>query len=260
MVNVRILSRVSALILIQPNRKSATMNELPVKNRYPDIIYLKLSVQPSERKKALFEDAFLQGQMDSVDLKLTLRFGTLTLCSRIGSVCVGLKRGVLSLTFKNARIPLEKMGLVSSFSIAVEVEQQQSTSREHEGTVAALPGLKAKETSQQTEKVKYLVSNIRNGGTEVEPTWTFETNSTESHYLLGQITDALLGNVEINSKPAVLNAEFISISQRDLHLVGEGLWPKDLSRNKLAVIERAFFRKFIEPRLNPYLSQVEAQI
>jgi hypothetical protein len=236
------------------------MSELPVKNRYPDIVYLKLSVHRPEQRRALLKDAPIEEMTDSIELRITLRFGTQTFRALGGSVRVGLKQGRLSLTLKNARIPLEKMGLVSSFSMAIEVEQQQANSCEYEGTVAVAPGLKAKEASQQTKKVKYQASKIHNGGTEVEPTWTFEANSIESHHLLGQITEAFLGNVEINSKPAVLYAEFISIGQRDLHLVGQGLWPKELSRNKLAVIERAFFRKFIEPRLHPYLSQVEAQI
>jgi hypothetical protein len=248
-------------MLTQVNCYSLTMSEFPETNRYPDIVCLKLSAHLSELRWAFLKTVFFKRQIHSVDLKLTLRFGTQTIRSKLGSVRVGLKRGRLRLTLKNARMPLEEMGLVYPFAMTVDVERQKVRGHEYEGTVSAAPGVKTKDANQQTDKVKYQAQKVYNRGSEIEPTWTFEANPLESPYLLGQLTENLLGKVEINSKPAFVFADFTFSGQRDLHLEGEGgLWPKDLARDNLAVIERLFFRMFIEPKLQPFLSQIEFQL
>jgi hypothetical protein len=235
------------------------MSKLLTNNKFPDFVYLKLSAHPLEQPSLL-------GSISSptkdqlVDLKLTLRFGTQTFHVPGGYVRVRLKRGEIKLSLKNGKIPLEKMGLVAPFETTVEVEQQQTKGSELEATVAAGGSIKTKDASQQTTKVKSQASKIRNRGTENEPIWEFEANFIESPYLIGQLTDSSLGEIEINSQPCNLQAFFTVNSQKDLHLEGEGLWPKELSRNKLAVLERAFFNRFIAPKLQPYLSQVEGQL
>jgi hypothetical protein len=235
------------------------MNNLSAENRFPDLVFVKLSACPP-RSESLLGSISSRINAYSVELKLTLRFGIHAFRVPGGYVRVGLRRGELKLKLENGKIPLEKMGLVMPFETTIEVEQQEGSGRESEATVAVAGGLKIKYTGQQTTKVKSQASKIHNRGTENEPTWEFIANFIESSHLIGQLTDSSLGKVEVSSQPCGLQSLFTVSFQKDLYLEGEGLWPKDLSRNRLAILERAFFHRFIEPKLQPYVSQVKGQL
>jgi hypothetical protein len=238
------------------------MSNFSLENKFPDCVFMKLRGAPVEQEAS----SILVGVSPSttfisateVDLKLTLRFGRQPIKIPGGCVWISLKRGELRLKLDNGKIPLEKMGLVTPFETAVEVEQQQEDGRESETNIAVAAGVKAKDIRKQTSKAKFKGYKIRNRGLEEEPIWEFEAVGTQS--LSGQLTEEFLGILEKNSKPCNLQATFTVRGQRDLILNGEGLWPKELSRNKLAVLEREFFRRFIEPKLEPYISHVGGEL
>jgi hypothetical protein len=235
------------------------MSELPpADNRFPNLVTLKLSTQPLVQESP-FGSIPSEDSSQSIDLKMTLRFGCQKFSFPSGEVLVYLKCGELKLKLTNGKIPLEKMGLVAPFEPIIEVKQQQVRGRKTEMTVAVPAGIKTEEVSQQTTEVEFQASKIRNRGTEIAPIWEFMADF-EPPYLIGQLTNSSLGEVKINSHPCSVQATFTVSDHKDLYLEGKGLWPKDLSRNKLAILERAFFRRFIEPKLHPYLSQVEGQL
>jgi hypothetical protein len=60
------------------------------------------------------------------------------------------------------------------------------------------------------------------------------------------------------SQAYAIEATFEVRGQQDIFLAeAEGLWDKNLGRNKLAVLERELFLRFIAPKLKPYLSFTE---
>jgi hypothetical protein len=241
------------------------MSDFSSKNRFPDCVNMRLLSEPVKKETlsmliGLLMSIFLKNlkKTTDVELKLTLRFGRQRIDMPGGCVWISLKRGELLLKLDNGKIPLEKMGLVTPFETAVEVEQQQESGRESETSVAVAASIKAKDASKQTIKAKFKGYKIHNRGSEEEPIWEFEVIGTQS--LSGQLTKESLGIVEKNEKPCNLQTIFTVRGQCDLHLKGEGLWPTELSRNKLAVLEREFFRRFIEPKLEPYLSHVGGEL
>lgn len=235
------------------------MSDLPAENRFSDLVFVKL-IACSPKSKSLIGNISSRKKDYSVELKLTIRFGTQTFPVPGGYIRVGLRQGEFKLSLRNGKIPLEKMGLVNPLQLTVEVEQQQGSGRESETTVALAAGLKIKDSIQQATKLKSQASKVRNRGTENNPIWEFISNPIESPYLIGQLTDSSLGEVEVNSQPCNLHSLFTVNFQKDLHLEGEGLWPKDISRNQLAILERAFFNRFIAPNLQPWLSQINGQL
>lgn len=232
------------------------MSELPDPDRFPSLISLRLArIQPS-RMRIPGRD-----KHPSVDLSLTIRFGTETFCLPFGYVRVSLKRGELKLGIENGKIPLNHMGLVSPLETKFELEKKQLRGHESGATVGGGLGLSFKSSTQDSFSVKSQLSNvrIRTKGTERSPTWEFEANSCEFPHLEGQLTDCSLGRAYVECRDWSVQAEFIAYVQRDLYLEAGGLWPKELSRNKLAILERMFFYRFIKPRFQPYLSRVEVK-
>lgn len=201
--------------------------------------------------------------MEPINLKLTIRFGKQTITYPGGTVQFGLKRGELTLRIGNGRMPLEKVQLKADFTKALEVEDQREQGRESEAAIAVAPGLKTKDASRRTIKTKQFVSQVHNRGTEEQPIWEFTAHpSQEPPILLGQLTEEPLGTVEGEETPCSCTATFSVRNQSDLHLFDMSglISTKDLSRNRLAWIERVFFLHFIAPKLQPHLSQVKGNL
>ncbi len=237
-------------------------------NRFPDCVFMKLHNEPlDEKRRSPLVTIFTQYQSDNrrkVDLKLTIRFGRHEIKTpKLGSsVQFGLRGGELKLKLENGEMPLETMGLKSEFATEIEIETGRETGREIEAHLAMSGGLKDKGTSKQSDKVKRKVYQCRTRGDETNPIWVFEAKTGEQGILEGQLTQERLGIVEIADEICYVKATFQIRMQSDLYLIESGglLGASNLSRNKSAFIERAFFQQFVERKLQPHLSQVEMQL
>jgi len=249
--------------------KSLPNSALSTENRLPDCVFLKLHCAPA----AYFNGATLGFQIEKAvptppsteqfDLKLTIRFGKQVIQVPKGIVEFGLKRGELALEIASGKMPLEKVQLKAEFAKAFEVEEQRERGRESEAAIAMAAGVKTKDANKTASKTKRVVSQVHNRGTEEQPAWEFEAHSgQEPPILLGQLTEEPLGTVEVAETPCCYTATFTIRNQADLHLFdASGLISgKNLSRNKLAWIEREFFLRFIAPKLQPHLSRMEGSL
>lgn len=237
-------------------------------NRFPDCVFVKLHCAPVATESAAATVIITTGTRSSLDdpieLQLTIRFGTQEIKVPGGQVWFGLRRGELKLKIENGRIPIETTGLSALFKTFVPKEIQKRGGSEQEGSltiaVASGFGTKAKTVSETTTKVMIEESQVSTRGTEEEPVWVFESKISDTP-LKGQLSEASLGTVEVAVQPCKIQATFEVRGQRDICLTeAEGLWAKDLGRNKRAVLEREFFLRFIAPRLQPFLSQIEVQL
>jgi hypothetical protein len=91
-------------------------------------------------------------------------------------------------------------------------------------------------------------------GSKENPVWVFGVDKDEL-VLRGLLKNALLTNLNVTAKPCAVEATF-QVLPRDVYLTeAEGLWPKNISKKKIVVIERAIARRFLERKLKPYLSR-----
>lgn len=250
-----------------PPMPQAQSNQLIPENRFPDCVFMKLHSEPVRSQKRsvlglLPQSATKSPQLKQVDLKLTIRFGKQTIQCPGGTVQFGLKRGELKLKLENSRIPLEKIGLKASFAKTVEVEEQQEKGRESEATLAVAGGVKTKNTGKTATKSKFMLDRVTNHGLEEEPAWEFEGQGGAEPVLQGQLTEELLGTIELMGHPCCLRATFEIRGRSDIHLFdSDGLLrAKNLSRNKTAWATQEFFLRFIAPKLQPHISQVEGHL
>lgn len=236
-------------------------------NRFPDCLSMKLAGTPvetdnsSESVVITLHSQEKQNQAEKIDLHLTIRFGEHREQLLGGSVTFGLKGGELKLKLENGKVPLESIELTDEFQVAVEIQTQQEKSSEKQGgtQIAINPNITAatKEAQKTAKTVKSKAYQVRTKGLEDAPVWVFEVK-TGDPVLQGLLKNAKLGILKVTGKPCCVEATF-EVSMRDLHLTAEGLWPKDISRNKLAVLERAIVQRVLEPKLKPYLSRVVLQ-
>lgn len=176
---------------------------------------------------------------------------------------VWLEAGRTNPSAKKWQNPLEKVALKANFAKALEVEEQEEKGLEREVTVAMTGGVKGKDASKATSKVKRLVSQVHNRGTEERPSWEFQVQASREHLiLLGQLTEEAIGTLEVTGDPCSLTATFCIQNQSDIHLFDSSglIAGKNLSRNKTAWAAREFFLRFVAPKLQPHLSRVEGQL
>ncbi len=238
--------------------------QLSASNLFPNCVFIKLHSEPIQPESAIsliVSTAPLQQvSVKEFELKLTIRFGEQEIQVPGGRVCFGLKRGELKLKLENGLIPLEKTKLIARLETEIEFEEQQEKGKESEASIAIAAGIKTKDSDKTIVKGKYKAYPISTKGTEEEPVWVFETKTKEP-ILRGQLTQESLGVVQVNSSPCLIRAIFKIRGQCDLYLIeSEGLLKaKSLSRNKTALLTREYFLRFIAPKLQPYISQVEVQ-
>lgn len=238
-------------------------DQLKIENRLPDCVLMKLhstSAQQEQVTSLILSTLSKPLAISSgeINLKLTIRFYKQKISVPGGQVEFGLKRGELKLSLENGTMPLEKVLLKSRLVPEIEVECQQENTGEIEANIAIAPALKNRDSYKTAMKSKYLANQVSTRGTEEEPVWVFECKTNES-FLVGQLTEEPLGMIHIKSAPCRVKATFEVRGQRDLFLIeSEGLFKaKKLSRNKTAWLTIEFLRRFIEPNLKPYLSQVD---
>jgi hypothetical protein len=240
-------------------------------NRFPSCVFLKLNAdfckETSDRNANQLLSILTRAELNQrkcqghINLQLSIRFGKEPVKVTGGSIWFGLKRGELRLKLSNAIIPIEKQGLTALFENEIALEVQHDTSSEIEGgsSISSIPNLtaKAKGTNKKSERLTYNTYLVSTGGTECDPVWIFEAKFHES-ILKGQISNVALGTAILSSISFSIIATFQIRGQQDILLTeAEGLWDRNIGRNKLAVLEREFFLRFIAPKLKPYLCYVE---
>ena len=103
--------------------------------------------------------------------------------------------------------------------------------------------------------------SVTSRGSDTSPVWSFEVNSEVS--MLQGTLEVDLGIITILSYPLVLEATFRA-SPMDIFLSrSEDLWDLELTqkltRNKLAVLERAIALQYMKPLLGNSLLQIKMQ-
>ena len=96
---------------------------------------------------------------------------------------------------------------------------------------------------------------ISTQGSTTNPIWNFRAITSQA-VLNGVIDNVKLGTVQVSALPCNVEVSF-SISLGDIAITdAEGLWSSEISRNKLAVLERLMVLRILEPKLTPHLSLV----
>ena len=96
---------------------------------------------------------------------------------------------------------------------------------------------------------------ISTQGSIAKPIWNFRAITSQA-ILNGVVDNVKLGTVKVSALPCHVRAVF-TISLGDIAITdSEGLWSSEISRNKLAVLERLVFLRILEPKLTPHLSLV----
>jgi hypothetical protein len=204
---------------------------------------------------------------EQIDLILNIYFGEHQEEIHYGSgnVTFGLKRGELKIELINGEVPLKNIQLKAEFQTVVETEVQEEKGGERQiGVQGALKtaGINAgsKTAKKKSVKVKTLEYQVRTGGgTPNEPSWIFEVK-TSRQILEGLLQKTDLATIDVKSKPCRLVATFTLRKTEDICITnGELLWSKNITKKKIAVIERTIARRWLNEILNqkPYLSRVE---
>lgn len=111
-------------------------------------------------------------------------------------------------------------------------------------------------TQGRKDEFQFLACQITTKGSEENPAWAFAVE-TGQPVLKGLLKQALLGTLNVKTKPCYIEATF-EVTKRDIYITdAEGLWPSDISRNKRAVLERMIALRLLESKFQPYVSRVE---
>lgn len=179
-------------------------------------------------------------QPQQIKLYLTLQFQDQRELLVRGHVKFGLKGGRLRVKLKNAEIPASSNQLGRSYELVVPKKKK--------------PEDAPSQTTQTSEPSQVISCKVAVLGTPTLPVWVFEVDKSGS-VLKGVLKNTALATLDVTEKPCYIEATF-EVAPRDIHLSeAEGLWPKNLSKKKSVVIERAIIRRFLEQKLSPYLSR-----
>lgn len=201
------------------------MQQLPGKmpqpepeNRCPNCLYMKL------------EDILVQAKQK--DLHLTIIFNEQWEPFLNGRIKFGLKGGELKLRLENGEIPEESRNLTGFLELSIESE------------------------TGETENFAAPVCEVTKNGSVTTPVWVFRLKGFTT-VLKGSIERERLGTLNLVRQPCCVEATF-EVLLRDVHLTDtEGLYPKNIDRNKQIVIERKIAQHLLELKLKPYLSRME---
>jgi hypothetical protein len=202
---------------------------------------------------------------DQINLYVTLQFNEQQESLFAGRIKFGLTGGQLRLKLENAEIPLECRKLDGSVQLCFTDEKQQQRGSENQTEVEAAsvesqPRGKAnvgtKKTQERTGKFQCTSCQITTKGSEENPVWVFELE-TGKPILKGLLENVKLGTLKVMRKPCRVEVTF-EVLPRDVYLTEvEGLLPKNISKKRRAVLERAIARCLVEQKFKPYLSRQE---
>lgn len=230
------------------------------KNFYPNCVSLKLHVDSGESGagKALENRRFLInltivfGEEQEIEFPGIFKSGFLK-----GKLTFGLRKGWLKLSLDGCCLPLENVHLEKPLKIFLEQEIEQEISGEAEIGASIIPtsnpdnssriGIKG--SRKRVEKFRFDLFQIRKVGSEQMPTWIFEALPPEPT-LQGSLKSKTLGEFIFLDKASRIEAVFCSRAE-DIRITwGEIGSTKNISRNKIALIERAIAMKYLAQEIN----------
>ena len=224
-------------------------------NKFPNCLLFELSTRPKIIKNFLGWPSHIHHE-----IFLNINFGEETLKVLGGTVSFGLRQGLLRLKLKGATLPLKNLRLTSQFELVFnrEVTIENSNESELSATLSTKPSLvaKMKKTDKVSTKINDQISSIKNGGTEEDRTWIFQTPNSKL-ILEGLLQEQIIGIFDKIDEPISIEATFETKNENVRLTRASGFWDSNIGKNKSAVIERELFLLYIKPKLQPYLSKME---
>jgi hypothetical protein len=224
-------------------------------DKFPDCLSFEIAVRPK------IVNNFLGWPFRTThEVFLNINFGEETLKVLGGTVSFGLRQGLLRLKLKGATLPLKNLRLTSQFELVFnrEVTIENSNESELSATLSTKPNLvaKMKKTDKVSTKINDQISSIKNGGTEEDRTWIFQTPNSKL-ILEGLLQEQIIGIFDKIDEPISIEAIFETKNENVRLTRASGFWDSNIGKNKSAVIERELFLLYIKPKLQPYLSKME---
>jgi hypothetical protein len=187
-------------------------------------------IKPSA-KDILFSPIVLGKKKEYASLKLTLRFGKHENKFRDEIVSFGLCGGLLRIKVTNARILLESVQLPDCLASA-PIEKQEETSQETELGLELKPtgGIvgKTKDVAKTVKKYQNKLAIVHSQGKEEELIWTFELDpGSKEAFLRGMLKEEIIGTIEIDKKPCVIEA-FFEFQDKDILTMGKEMIAEEL--------------------------------
>lgn len=253
------------------------MPQLPdpiTKNYFPDCVSLKLHFESDdEAKKGILSNVFTSSDKEQnyIILSLTIVLNkeqeieihmpqvVKALGMKDGKAKFGIREGKLSIAFSNCKILLETIELGQPFKIYIDVEETQEKSAESSIT-AKIPkptlSVDRKQINKESLKSQERRFQISNSGSEALHSWKFEVKDN-APCLVGTLKKKALGKIEYDADFFSIKACFTA-QEEGVRLTGGQIGlTKNISRNRLALIERAIALRYIAPRLLPSMSMVK---
>jgi hypothetical protein len=175
-----------------------------------------------------------------------------------GKATYGIKRCELNFALSGCTLPLDEVALKDPFLVSASVEVQQKRSTEAQ---AGLGGEKMagtlgiKQAGEAAEKLTVETFQVHKTGDDANPRWIFEAKIGHS-ILKGSLSRADLGTLHLTDFPVVQATVHARVE--DICITwGEVGFAKNITRNKLALIERAIAKHHIGSQLSKPLSEVK---
>jgi len=202
-----------------------------------------------------------------------------------GKATFGARRCELRFALWGCQLPLDQVLLNAPLkrSLVVETQRERATETQLGATLGGTVGEKPSGTGTTTvgfkgsgkavEKVTTERWQVHYTGDEKKPMWVFEVKDGDS-ILQGALTREQLGTVSFDSdvkhqemplkgdeQPGAILKATLAVRAEDVRLTwGKFGWTPNITRNRLAVIERAIALKHIGPQLqNGTLTTTEWQ-
>jgi hypothetical protein len=224
-------------------------------DEFPDCVSFELSIC-----QKIVRDFFGWRSRITHEIFLTINFGEGILNVLGGTVSFGLRKGLFRLQLEGATLPLRNLRLTSQFELVFnrEVTIENGNENEVNATLSTTSNLLARrrETNRFSERINDQISSIRNGGTEENRTWIFQTPYSQS-ILEGLLKEQIIGILDKIDKQISIEATFETKDEYVKLTSASGIWDSNIGNKKSAVIERELFLRYIRPRLQPYLSNLE---
>jgi hypothetical protein len=244
-----------------------TLTEPEIKNHFPRCVAMKLHFEIEFSWTEKFVNSFLQNKIvPDIDLLLTIDFGSeqeilipagVRLGLPEGKVKFGIKRGELELRLENCYLEQDSVVLKSEFKLFDPCEKTIENSNKFSADLQpnekkTISGKASAEIgSKQITKFDQLFWKINKVGDKCNPLWVFEISHDEN-YLKGNLTRQALGTLtqttksdEENLCPSLI-ATFSARSEDAFLSWGQVAFTPNITRNKLAAIERAIALRYIK--------------
>lgn len=222
-------------------------------NKYPECLFLDLKI---------FEQYQQPDQL--LALQLTINFNEEWLEIPLGRIKIGLRGGELHLNIKNGSAPFIKRAFIQELPISVIKEVTISENKElglspEVSWLDKVFGVKLNAFQNlkqgKVETAEVIQCQISTKGPDESPKWAFRLKRSDEQVLLGLIHEKLC-DVRVNNSPCLIEGLF-KVSLRDVWITdAEGIWPPDISSNKLALVKREIVFWWLKSRVQPYLSKI----